>query len=521
MYKNTPPRMSNHHKNEDVLCGLTLKKSIQVATGVLFVVVVLLLNFESSWKAPPRKLKDAHHDNINNGANNRWQNPDNHQPYGDDDEEPDMVEVRRPEPPRPMYANSKSTKFVSQTVDLATGHFEYVADADAGCALGHTLSKKQPLKCDCDNDCSRTLSNGTAGNPDICGGIPLTPGFCLRPKSGVFKQTRAVLEYEKMPKPETLCAKEEDVNTESAHFEKTGIENPQSAYTTKDCTLIPYTNIAASLLASAVGTKQTRILLMGDSHVRNLFSGIQAAFRNMEYVVEGHSSFALKEEGVLGAYHVWFDQPSGLIKDDYEYQITNKSYEHGIGLAKSFCDGKPKCISFVFLWGPTFREAIEQWPNILQFDPHMLISAINSYEQHDALSSQLEKKYMDYFKSTSSLRQWIWQYWPYGMRTKGLLEKRVEKIQSMITIFESLQPNVKRSGNIASIGHLHEKSCNAPLTNNENCNQTSQHWHSICGIYDTYPSEQHTINAREMCTALLDKTFVRLFFTHFLHTLSL
>merc|ERR1719401_733897 len=129
---------------------------------------------------------------------------------------------------------------------------------------------------------------------------------------------------------------------------------------------------------------QTTITMMGDSHIRNLFTATVHGLRGVDAFVEGHSSDA-KAGGVVRSYE-WRWQDG--VATDQALMHVNTNRNAPAPFEDCRCDEVQRCLRIAFVWAPTFAEQLAKmaWAQEWQSDL-VVVEPGNSYESRVPLSS--------------------------------------------------------------------------------------------------------------------------------------
>lgn len=223
---------------------------------------------------------------------------------------------------------------------------------------------------------------------EICGGLLLTRNACIVYKSGLFTYSRPT--YRKSKTHVEYCSNI-GLDTELGQYGE--LMNRHCYFDTSH----PHT------LINIVGGK--RILLMGDSHLRNIFMGIQGLIRDLPFLYEKRPSDQSKKEGILYRYRVWRDRDEfviGVGVDEIQSMLLNVN------------DNKDY-IEFYFVWAPSYEEQsklMEQYFEVIR--PDIFVnSIIGPYEP----SPVMDPSWMKSIESVISKyppRYYVWMAWPFG-----------------------------------------------------------------------------------------------------------
>jgi hypothetical protein len=319
----------------------------------------------------------------------------------------------------------------------------------------------------------------------------------------------------------------------SGHFEGHVMENSQ--WVADGCDLFPVKGLPDVL--NHVSSK-VMVVLMGDSHMRNTMTGLAAAFRNTEIVVEGHPTKDWKASGLVSVYHIWHETTFGFgvgarqnttatttttIRDSFQNIVNVTGNEIRIlSAAKRHCSKFARCATHVFVWAPTFQHHVDMIPHVRHvLNPNMLLTSINSHETTLGFHSQTYQLYESWFRNSQSLLRVVAFFnWPFGKYKPGVLRERTDAMDTLVATFQ--HHHNARGGRRVTQSHRdvrcairydHAYYHNQSKEFGENFVQTLKTWHSVCSIRENWPSPALHVIEYEPCTALVAKTFARMMWT--------
>ncbi|EJK45561.1 hypothetical protein THAOC_35818, partial [Thalassiosira oceanica] len=161
------------------------------------------------------------------------------------------------------------------------------------CIPGYRLDDSHELHCGAGD--RSPIANATDGATRLCGGIPMTPGYCAQPKYGVWAAEPAAAPLPNRlglqhAAPSPLCSSLPDL----LEGNWTG-EDFDEDWRPGNCRLAPLSPFEWTRQRHDGGggkrkkSCQTTIAMMGDSHIRNLFTATVAGFRGVRYFAEAHA----------------------------------------------------------------------------------------------------------------------------------------------------------------------------------------------------------------------------------------
>ena len=169
----------------------------------------------------------------------------------------------------------------------------------------------------------------------------------------------------------------------------------------------------AGLPHSAAGASQceSSVLLMGDSHIRNVFGALTNGLRGQRYFAETHER---KKTSDFLLYEVGYDQRLNLMWDRASNGMFDKSE-----LPKTCCAYKSSlpmefCLRVLYIWAPKFESQHRNVAKlrVLGWDPGLVVVAPgNTYEPHDAWPLAYQQVWERHYNS-SGLSHLAVLHWP-------------------------------------------------------------------------------------------------------------
>mmetsp|Transcript_19215 Transcript_19215/g.40226 ORF Transcript_19215/g.40226 Transcript_19215/m.40226 type:complete len:612 (+) Transcript_19215:75-1910(+) len=337
----------------------------------------------------------------------------------------------------------------------------------------------------------------------LCGGVPMIPGFCALPKRGQWKAPIAgekidmnVLlprrfgrsSYQSRLQPCKSVSSFLDGRYEGESFDQEWVPSSCSSIP-----LDPYT--------WSENKCQTTITMLGDSHIRNLFTATINGFRGVRYFAEAHAGDAIKESGIVYAYE-WrlYQNESAVDRLDVHLNVNQK---HPDAFEPCPCgvDDVVRCLRVGFIWAPSFREQAFQMHYVTEWDSDLVIvEPGNAYERNTAVWPKWLVILDELMKENKHLHLGI-VAWPWN------IENVVKERTSILTNWTG--PEASHSTRKSF--WLHKSG----LYDGESTKQGQTLWHFACSLgKEKVPNDR--IQAVEPCTDQTDTSQIRGFATvHF------
>ena len=336
---------------------------------------------------------------------------------------------------------------------------------------------------------------------DKCGGVPLHPGYCVLPTRGRWV---APLANETKP-PHLLprrfgiydsqtklprCKSVSDFlnGTYSQSYGPSEFDREWMPHTCSSVPLDPYTWSQHKC--------QTTITMMGDSHVRNLFTATVNGLRAMEHFAEAHPGDNIKERGIIEAYE-WRMYRNGSATDRVNVYLEANEKQHTI-FEPCPCDSNElvRCLRVGFIWAPMFLDQIGHLIQVRKWKSDIIIvEPGNVYEPDIALSTEWTAEFDKLLSKDENVHIGI-LHWPWGNQPKDRVSHITNWTASKFALRKSYWQH--NSG-------FHDN----------HAIQGSKTWHFACSL-----SKENTSNdkilAVEPCTDQVDTSQIRAFVTvHF------
>ena len=354
----------------------------------------------------------------------------------------------------------------------------------------------------------------TADGTQYCGGVKMKPRYCLLPTSGRWI-AGPFTEDQQPPLPRRLGIHR--YNNDTSLLKKRCktmeeyISGGEYVGVGFDQEWVPKSCIAAPLspFAWTQHTQcQTTITMIGDSHIRNIFTATIHGFRGMEAFVEAHADGAAKARGIVKSYE-WRLHKNGTASDFFAvYENT------------TFDDPKPfkdcpcgddysiqKCLRIAFIFAATFNDQINVTHLITKWKSDLVIvSPGNAYEKSNPLSQEWTTRYDQLLEENSSLQLGV-LYFPWGTQPEGR-EAALSNWMTNNTILASRMSLLEQSA-MSSLSSLEV----------QQTMQGRKSFHFACGL-GKIKVENDNIRAAEPCTDFIDTAQIRALITIHFNALS-
>eukprot|EP00804_Cyclotella_cryptica_P001499 CCRYP_003715-RA/>CCRYP_003715-RA protein AED:0.04 eAED:0.04 QI:0/-1/0/1/-1/0/1/0/327 len=152
------------------------------------------------------------------------------------------------------------------------------------------------------------------------------------------------------------------------------------------CTVVPLSPFAWTENSPC----QTTIVMIGDSHVRNLFTATVNGLRGVSFFTEAHADDAMKSRGVAESYQ-WTLNNEGVASDKLGIFSDTKANPPQF-FDECRCDEVQRCLNIVFLWAPTFNEQLQQFHLVPSNTMLLIVEPGNSYEPTNTLDASWTAK---------------------------------------------------------------------------------------------------------------------------------
>ncbi|KAL7520902.1 hypothetical protein ACHAWX_005596 [Stephanocyclus meneghinianus] len=185
------------------------------------------------------------------------------------------------------------------------------------------------------------------------------------------------------------------------------------------CTLVPLSPFSWTERSPC----QTTIVMMGDSHVRNLFTATVNGLRGVSYFTEAHADDAMKSRGVAESYQ-WVLNNEGVASDRIGIFSDTKENPPQF-FDECSCRQVLRCLNILFLWAPTFNEQMIQFHLVPSNTALLIVEPGNAYEPTNKLDADWTEKIDDMMEEYPRLHlntfHFVWGNQPQE-RTQALIE---------------------------------------------------------------------------------------------------
>ena len=252
----------------------------------------------------------------------------------------------------PSAATDIETKpnIVSSSIDTSWAYTRWQpASTSTGdnCIPGFRLANTTSLHCGVGN--LSPLSTSSNGDK-YCGGLKLEQNYCVLPTEGGWAAPPSLQNEGSVNNSTgtlTRCKTMEDLV--NGTFEGWPFDQE---WVPKTCSAVPLSPFAWTKNAEC----QTTITMMGDSHIRNLFTATVNGLRGMESFAEAHASGAGKTAGVAYSYE-WRLNKDGSATDRVDVHLNTRINEP-TPFEDCPCDKVQQCLRIGFIWAPMFSEQL-------------------------------------------------------------------------------------------------------------------------------------------------------------------
>ncbi|KAL3806964.1 hypothetical protein ACHAXA_011381 [Cyclostephanos tholiformis] len=243
---------------------------------------------------------------------------------------------------------------------------------------------------------------------------------------------------------------------------------------------------------------QATITMMGDGHVRNLFTATINGLRGVRAFAEAHEDREAKSRGIAESYF-WRLHKDGTASDRYAVHVD--TYARNADIFEDCpCDEVEKCLRIAFVWAPKFEDQLRQL-HVLTNEKSdvVIVSPGNAAEPIDALPYIWTAAFDDLLREYENLQLGVVQY-PFGMQPEG----RAAALAHWTT------NNTAHAGRMS---FLNQKEMKHVPTNSKNMTKYA------CGL-GKVNVENDNIIAIKPCTDLTDAAHVRALITVHLDALG-
>ncbi|KAL7543573.1 hypothetical protein ACHAXR_012898 [Thalassiosira sp. AJA248-18] len=333
-----------------------------------------------------------------------------------------------------------------------------------------------------------TDSDGT----EYCGGVKMKPNYCILPTEGAWttpvgdsipplpRRLGINNASNILPRCKTM---EKLIN---GTFEGEGLD---LEWVPESCSAVPL-----SPFAWTENTKcKTTITMMGDSHIRNLYTATVSGLRGMEAFAEAHNP-AGKGGGEVRSYEWRLKDGRATDRTGIYFDARNNE---PIPFEDCPCDEVQRCLRIAFIWATTFNEQLS-WVHLAEkWDSNIIIvEPGNSYEHSLVLSSDWTAKFDEMLQQNNNLQlgilHFVWGNQPIAERTVALREWTTNSTHAN-------RKSYLRQSDIVEV----------------NGKQSRKTFHFACGL-GKVEVENDEIKAAQPCTDMTDTAQIRALVTvHF------
>lgn len=346
-----------------------------------------------------------------------------------------------------------------------------------------------------------TSSNGE----EYCGGVRMEPNYCMLPMEGHWAVVPSSPLHKNVslipPLPRRFGINTNSTNSTSLPYCKTIEEFINGTYdgsgfdqewVPNSCSSVPLSPFAWSQNAEC----QMTITMMGDSHIRNLFTATVNGLRGVESFTEAHADTAGKGRGIAQTYE-WRLLKDGSATDRIAVHTDTKTNNPTIFEDCPCGDEVQRCLRIAFIWAPMFNEQLSQIDFVTKWKSNIVIvEPGNAYEHSVALSPAWTAKLDELMRDDENLQLGILHF-SWGSQPK----ERGDALTAWTTngTYADRKSYLKQSAMTATVGGM----------------QGRKTFHFSCGL-GKVNVENDIITAAEPCTDLTDTAEIRALITvHF------
>ena len=369
-----------------------------------------------------------------------------------------------------------------------TRPFTFVADASVACEPQHILGPGLAQVY-----CASPMALRNESAPPTCGGVPLVADSCLVPAAGTFVPPDPGLEHlparplrlgSSRNTPTAVACTTSRAILNGVWVESDGALAPDAEWRPHACSLAPLDAFVWTGRADSCASQS--IVIMGDSHARNLFNAFVAGVRGLATFAEGHRTDEHKSDSV----HLYRFVRSPALASDTLATVPAKDLladnKDGAPSLLSSCRcGEERCISAVFIWAPSFEEQLPWLPHIQAWKADVVaVSPANSYNRN-VMSPEWQAGWESVLKELPQMSLSL-IYWPYGsvpQARRPLLEAWEAAHLGRISFFDQKGWNRGKQGRST--------------------------FHFACRMSQTHGSHSDTVVAYEDCTDVPDTMAIR------------
>ncbi len=390
------------------------------------------------------------------------------------------------------------------------------------CATDQRLANTTNLHCGFANNGKITIQPLIENESGMCGGVRLEANYCLMPSRGEWiwdhhqssnkNETAAALprrfgSYH----PHVSVSEDEATNqtNQSLPLCKTSQDiydgNQQGSpdnfdreWVPNSCSLVPLNPFTWMENSKC----QVTIVMMGDSHIRNLFTATVHGLRGSTAFAEAHAGNDAKGNGIILTYE-WRKDIDGNASDHYKvHQNTHNQTDFTSLFDDCPCneDINARCLRIAFIWAPHFAEQVQhvQLVNDLNADL-VIVEPGNSYEMTTVLSNEWISAMEAILQPNEDRHLAILHFpYPFGKQPKG----RPEAIEAWIS---------SNNNNITTATTEHTRNQISYLQQGKfgfGEMQSRKTFHYACGL-GRIQVRSDVIQSIEMCTDEADTAYIR------------
>ena len=259
------------------------------------------------------------------------------------------------------------------------------------------------------------ITNKSSNDLKLCGGVKMESNYCVMPVEGVFSSAQG--EVSPLPRRFGINSIYDNNNTlprcktieDFVNGTWQGNDFDQAEWIPNSCSAVP--------LNPFVWTKHTEckatITMIGDSHIRNLFTATVNGLRGIEAFAEAHADKSQKGTGVAEAYE-WRLYQNDTATDHFSVYSNTKSNDTYPFKDCPCGEDVLRCLRIAFLWAPTFDEQLSQIDYVTQWKTDLVIASPgNSYEASTTLSPKWLQKFDNLLQEDKTLELGLLHF-PWG-----------------------------------------------------------------------------------------------------------
>lgn len=395
------------------------------------------------------------------------------------------------------------------------------------CATDQRLANTTDLHCGFSHNRKIKIRPLIENEPGMCGGVRLEPNYCLMPSRGewIWEQHQSLKTNETTAAlPRRFGSYHPHVNSSAGDDEETNQRNQtlplcktsQDIYdgnqigspdnfdrewVPNSCSLVPLNPFTWMDNSKC----QVTIVMMGDSHIRNLFTATVHGLRGSSAFAEAHAGNRAKTAGIILTYE-WRKDIDGVASDHYVvHQNAHNQKNHTSLFDDCPCneDINARCLRIAFIWAPTFAEQVQhvQLVNDLNADL-VIVEPGNSYEVTTVLSNEWISA-MEAILQPSEDRHLAILHFPFGKQPKG----RPDAIEAWISSNNNNITTATTEHTRNRISHLEQGHLQQAEFGFDGM-QSRKTFHYACTL-GRIQVRNDVVNSIEMCTDEADTAYIR------------